>query len=321
MTTTPAADAEKLGPIGPLASVWESDTRVLIVNAFRAATADAAVAAERASTDLAISVHEFRKALRRARAVLALVRPAMNKDEHIAIRNELRSGRRAVSTERDHTVAISSLASLALESAERAVADGLLGVLREHGPNADEVSSHMLEGSRRAGMQVAALDAALPARIEWSTIVDGLARTYRDARDARKAAKRSTRAFHRWRRRSKEFDAQLTLIASYGGPRLAAIQSDYGEVSRVLGPIADLLMLSEFIEAHGKAWDREGFDVLAASIDRLISTQVGTARKDAKDLFKRRPAELARKVTKAIRKDATAPIERVEGDDPGDSHE
>jgi len=321
MTTTGAADDEKLGPIGPMASLWESNARVLVLDAFRTATSDAAVAAAKAGTDLASSVHELRKALRRAGAVLALVRPVMRKDEHAAIRNELRTVRRSVSTARDHTVAAAALAALPLEVEEREVADTLQAALTDQGPDATEISTSITEGAKRAEAQLEALDAALPDEVKWQTITRGVAGTYRRAREARKDAKRSRTAFHRWRRRTKELEAQLALLAEHSGERTEALRRSYGDISDVLGPVADLLMLRELINAHGKAWSPERFDVLAEAIERLTATQIRGARKLAKPLFASRPKELGKRVTKAIRKDANPPPPRIDGDDPGDSDE
>jgi CHAD domain-containing protein len=319
MTTKRAPDDEPLGPIGPVPSEWERDARTIIVSAFRAAARQVAEAASLASTDLATSVHEFRKALRRARATLALIRPVIGGEEFAAIRNELRTARRAVSAARDYTVALASLGALPLDPREREVAEVLLAILREHGPVTEEISAQMADGAQRAAQQASALDAALPTTVEWGTIAKGFARTYRQARNARKSAKRSRRAFHRWRRRTKEIDAQLTLVAAHGGTHTHALHAAYEEISNLLGPIADLLMLSELIEAHGKASDRDRFEVLAAGINRLAREQIRTARTAAKPLFRRSSSEMAKKVTKALHKDATPSAPRMEGDDPGDS--
>ncbi len=321
MTTTPAPDDEKLGPIGPAASRWESSARDLILEAFRTATTEAGTAAGKASKNLGTSVHELRKALRRAGAVLALVRPVIRKDEYAAIRNELRMARRAVSAARDRTVAEASLAALPLEAEEREVADMLLGTLNQDGLDASEISAKIAEGAQQARVQAEALDAALPAEVKWSDIAKGLAGTYRAARRARRDAKRSRKSFHRWRRRTKELDAQLSLVAEHAGERTAALQQGYEEISDVLGPIADLLMLRELIKAHGKAWAPERFDVLAKGIERLTVEQIRGARKQAKPLFEAPAKELAKRVGKAIRKDANPPPPSVEGDDPGDSDE
>jgi CHAD domain-containing protein len=319
MTSTRAPDDEQLGPIGPPASLWESNARDLVLTAFRAATADATEAAGKAAADLGTAVHELRKALRRAGAMLALVRPALRKDEHAAIRNELRTARRAVSAARDHTVAEESLAGLDLEAEAREVAQLLLEALRGGDLDSQAIAAQIAAGAEQARLQVEALDAALPEEVKWQVIVRGLAQTYREARSARKDAKRSRAAFHRWRRRTKELDAQLSLLAEHAGERTAALQHSYEEISDLLGPIADLLMLRELIDAHGKAWSRERFDVLADALEDLTAARIREARKQTKELFEPRPKELSRRIGKALRKDAHPPAPHAEDGDPGDS--
>jgi CHAD domain-containing protein len=319
MTTTRAPDDEQLGPIGPPASLWESNARELVLTAFRAAAADAGEAAGKAREDLSTSVHELRKALRRAGAMLALVQPVLRKDEHAAIRNELRMARRAVSTARDHSVAESSLARLPLEAEAREAANQLLAKLGAGEDGSGEVAAQVGEGAKKARLQVEALDAALPDEVPWKAIGRGLARTYREARSARKDARRSHSAFHRWRRRTKELDAQLSLLAEHAGERTQALQHSYEEISDVLGPVADLLMLRELIEAHGKAWSKERFEVLAEALEELTAEQIRAARAQAKPLFEARPKALARRVGKALRKDAHPSAPHVEDGDPGDS--
>jgi CHAD domain-containing protein len=321
MTRSSAADDEKLGPIRPLPSAWEHAARGIISAAFRSATEDAAAAAVLSSSDLRTSVHEFRKALRRACAMLALVRPALRKREFAAIRAELRAARRAVSAARDQSVAADSLAALALDPAEREVAEVLAAVLREHGPVEAELAEHMSRSAERARAQADALEAALSSELEWDVIAEGIAHTYRAARAARRGAKRSQPSFHRWRRRAKELDLQLTLVAAHGGERTEALHLAYEELSNQLGPIADLLMLRELIEAHGKASERVRFELLATCIDRLAKDRIGQARVSAKPLFGASASQFAKKITKAIRKDADPPAPRVEGDDPGDSED
>jgi CHAD domain-containing protein len=321
MTASSAADDEKLGPIGPLPSVWEHEARGIIIAAFRAATEDVAAAARLSATDLHTSVHEFRKALRRACALLALVRPALRKREYAAIRSELRTARRAASAARDQSVAADALAALALGPEEREIAEALVGVLRERGPVVADLTDHMSKSAERARAQADALDAALSSELEWDVIAEGLSHTYREARAARRGAKRSHSSFHRWRRRSKELDAQLTLVAAHGGERAEALHVAYEALSAQLGPIADLLMLGELIDAHGKASERGRFELLAKCIQRLSKERIQEARLLAKPLFAAPASRFAKQVTKAIRNDADPPAPRVEGDDPGDSED
>src|SRR5690348_16664786 len=83
----PFAEHDKLGPLGAKASVLdnESELRRVLVAEF-AATAEAArEAAGKVDAGAATAVHDYRKALRRARAVLSLVADALPKSERRAV--------------------------------------------------------------------------------------------------------------------------------------------------------------------------------------------------------------------------------------------
>src|SRR2546430_16400376 len=124
---------EKIGPLGVKASVLdnEPELRRALVREF-AATADAARdAAAKAERGAATAVHDYRKALRRARAVLSLVSDALPKSERRAVRRALREARRALGTARDHAVAPETLGQLALGDIERATAQAILQTAAE----------------------------------------------------------------------------------------------------------------------------------------------------------------------------------------------
>lgn len=320
MTTMGSADEGDLPALAPVASGWDGDPRAIVVNAFQAAVTDAEVAASAGAEDQDGAVHEYRKALRRARAILALVRPVLARDTHDAVRDELRSARREVSAARDHTVAATALAQLALESQEREGADFLLTTLRTEEPTSEDVCAHLQEGAHRARLQCATLEAALPGEVSMETIARGLARTYRQARTARRGAKRSRRAFHRWRRRTKELDAQLALLAAHAGERTESIRQAYSDLSNVLGPIADLIMLRTLSAEYRARHSDAPFADLEDALGGLASVQIRAARKLARPLFAPRPAKLTKMITRALRRDseATPPLD---GDDPGDSED
>ncbi len=297
------------------ATGWHREARGLLLAAFRAAVEDAETAARTASTDQDVAVHEYRKALRRARAIAALARPAIGRDAHDTIRDELRAARREVSAARDHTVAGAALAQLALESQEREGANHLILLLQNEEPSPEEVSARLLEGAERARQQSAALEQALPSDLDVGSLTRGLARTYRQARAARKAAKRSLRAFHRWRRRTKELDAQLAVLARHAGAHTEAIRQAYSDASAVLGPIADLIMLRSLADSYHHHHPESSFVELEDALARLADEQVGAARKLARPLFATRPRKLAKALRRALVSDTEAALQTATADD------
>lgn len=315
MNGSPPADAEGTTTTEP---GWRGDPRRLVLDAFRAAVADAASAAGRGESELDEAVHEYRKALRRARAILALLRPAIGRDAHDAIRDELRAARRQVSIARDHHVAGGALAQLALESQEREGANHLLVLLQSEEPAASESSAHMREGASCALEQLSFVEGVAPDDLTVADLVEGLAHTYRQARAARRAAKNSRRAFHRWRRRCKELDAQLALLSAHAGERTAELRRLYGDIADSLGPIADLIMLRDLAASYRARHPDAPFRELEDAIGALTRVQIRSARKLAKPLFLAKPRKLAKLARRAIEQDCTAQAS-PEGDDPGDS--
>lgn len=314
MTGRTPADAEG----NPTAQGWRGDPRRLVLEAFRAAIADASSAASRAESELDEAVHEYRKALRRARAIWALLRPAVGRDAHDAIRDELRAARRQVSIARDHHVAGGALAQLALESQEREGANHLLLLLQSEEPAASESCAHLRQGASSAMEQLSFVEQLAPDDLTVADLVEGLAGTYRQARAARRAAKNSRRAFHRWRRRCKELDAQFALLAAHAGERTAELRRLYGEVADSLGPIADLIMLRDLSAAYRARHPDAPFAELEDALGDLTRAQIRSARKLAKPLFVAKPGKLSKLVRRAIEQDL-ADQAAPEGDDPGDS--
>jgi CHAD domain-containing protein len=314
----PFAEHDKLGPLGTKTSVLhnEAELRRALVNEFLA-TADAArEAAGKADKSVTEAVHEYRKALRRARAVLSLVADALPKSERRAVRRALQEARRALSTARDHAVAPETLSHLQLGEVERETANAILATAREAMPATPELRQLLAEGAARAAAQVEALEAALPTTIEWDTVAKGVRSVYDAARRARKAGKRSKRQFHTWRRRSKELTYQLELLSGYAGVATTELHHEIEGVTDAQGPAVDLIMLRDFVRTYGDGVAREAFDGLMMAIDAQLDDLMRDSRSAGKVAFKRKPKKFTRRLTKLVHKDL-APA--TAGDElPGD---
>ena len=319
MTTTtdtksalPYPEHDKLGPLGIQTSVIQDAAllRGVLIRAFEAAAHDARDAvADLDKGSAASAVHESRKALRRARAVLGLVGSALPKNERRAVKTALQEARRALSTVRDHAVAPETLAQLTLDDADRETAQRVLANAGESMPATAEIKQLLAESAARAAAQAEALQAALPQELDWHTVAEGLAETYAEARRAVSAAKRSKSWFHTWRRRSKELVYQLDLIAKHGGPRIAAIHGEISGVTDTLGPAVDLIMLREFVATHAQGIAAEAVEHLRDTIDHHLDELMKTSRKAARDAFHAKPKKLEKRITKSLRRDLAPPDE------------
>lgn len=308
----PYPEHDKLGPLGMRTSVVDDPVQLrgALLRAFETATQAARDAvAEVDHGSAATAVHDARKALRRARAVLGLIGSALPKGERRAVKTALQEARRALSTVRDHAVAPDTLAGLALDDADRETANRVLANAAEAMPPAADIKQVLAECAARAAAQAEALQAALPHEIDWDTVADGLATTYGEARHAVGAAKRSKAWFHTWRRRSKELVYQLDFLAKHAGPRIAAIQSEIAGVTHSLGPAVDLIMLREFIATYGAGIPADAIARLRTTLDHNLDELMKSTRKAARDTFHAKPKKLEKRVTKSLRRDLAPPDE------------
>jgi CHAD domain-containing protein len=303
----PYREEDKLGPLGArISALYDPvDLRKTLLREFRIAVSDAKTAAGAVDLGAAKAVHDARKALRRARGVVAMVAGELPKSERKAVSRALREARRALSTVRDHAVAPETLALLPLGDEDRATAKRLLDSAAEALPAITEIKQLLGESAARAAAQAEALEASLPPEISWDTVVDGIRGIYGEARHARRAGKHSKQWFHTWRRRSKELTYQLELVAGHAGARAAAIQSEIAGVSDTLGPAVDLVMLLEFVDTYGQGLGQDEIDHLKLAIDAQLDDLMAETRKAARDTFSQKPRRFAKRLTKAVRRDLT----------------
>jgi len=308
-TTAVFTEPDKLGPLGNKQAALENDAdlRHALVAEFAATAAAARDAAASVDHGAATAVHSYRKALRRARAVLELVASALPKSERRAVRRALREARRALGSARDHAVAPETLGRLPLGDVERATAKAIVDHAAEAMAPLAEIKQLLAEGAARAAAQVEALEAALPPTISWETVARGFRDVYDDARAARKLAKSSKRSFHSWRRRSKELTYQLELLAGYAGPHVAEIHAEIAGATDPQGPAVDLIMLRDFVRAYSEGVDADNHAFLVAAIDVQLAGLMKDARKAGKEAFRRSPRKFARRLSKAVRRDLAPP--------------
>jgi CHAD domain-containing protein len=303
----PYAESDKIGPLGTKRSILDDDTelRRTMISEFQAAADAAREAAASVDKNAPTAVHEYRKALRRARAVLALVSHALPRSERRALLRALREARRALGTARDQAVVPHTMSAIELDEVDRATATSIISSSDAAVPANAEVKQLLAEGAARAAAQVEALEASLPQHLHWSTVERGVRDTYDAARRARKSAKRSRRAFHTWRRRSKELTYQLEIIAAYAGSRTSELHREIEHVTDTQGPAVDLLMLRDLARTHGTEIASEALDRLTGALEMQLDDLITDSRRAGRDAFKRKPRRFARRVTKSVRRDAT----------------
>ncbi|MFN0250652.1 MAG: CHAD domain-containing protein [Kofleriaceae bacterium] len=302
-------EEDKLGPLGArVSALWDpTNLRKVLVREFNATVAKAKEAAAFVEQSPTIAVHEARKALRRARAVLMMVSNALPKGERRAVRAALQESRRSLSTARDHAVAPEMLASIVLSDEDRSIAKRVLDNAAEALPPTQELKQLLAEAATRAAAQAEALEAALPQELEWKVVIDGIKDVYAEARDARRRGKKSKAWFHTWRRRSKELVYQLELVAEHAGQRMNAIHDELEGIANTQSPAVDLIMLRDFVNTYGQGIAPDAIEHLRDSIDSAVDELMTTARDAGRDAYSQRPKKFAKRLAKAVKRDLTPP--------------
>lgn len=286
-------------PLSPL--VDDVELRAALVGEFRASAQAARDAAANAEGEPRSAVHNYRKALRRARAVLTLVAGDLPKSERAAIRHALRQARRGLGQARDHAVAPPTLEHLALRDTERTAAHDIIAKAAAAQPSTAEAKQLLAEGAARALAQVEALEAALPSAVRWSSVIKGVRSTYRTARRARRASKRDATAFHRWRRRSKELTYQLDVLARLVGDAVRELYHRCETATDAQGPAVDLIMVRQFVRSHAEGIAPDAIGGLLDEVERQLDDLMRDARDAGKAMFRAKPRKFARRLAKAIR--------------------
>lgn len=301
----PYTEHDKLGPLGTKPSTLDDpiDLRAKLIAEFQQAVSAAKEAAAAVDRGWETAVHDSRKALRRARAVLAMITHALPKSERRAVRAALQDARRSLSMVRDHTVAAPSAGSLQLDNDDLDTAKRVLDNAAEALPTTSEIKQLLAEAATRAAAQAEALVAALPPAIDEKIVFEGIEDTYEEARTARQKAKDSKAWFHVWRRRTKELVYELEFVSKHAGARTSAIHEELGAVSDTLGRAVDLIMLRDFVQTHGQGIGDDHIDQLRAAIDERLEIEMKDARKNAKDAFEQKPKKFTKRLVKSVRRD------------------
>lgn len=248
--------------------------------------------AETAAADPATAVHQHRKALRRARAVIRLARPLLSRRSMHRLDVSLKEAHRSQSNARDAGVLEHAL-SIAGEPAEQTGELG--GALEAH--RRRELDDQRIAAALAASVEAirdipARFAQALPEEVELDDLLRGLRRSYRRARAelARVETVADPFHIHNWRKRNKDVTYQLELLAPVLGARAAKRRERHADLSQQLGEVTDLFVLRRFIEQLDPSVAQR--DELLARIDRLADKKLSDALDDGAPLFSRRPKKL-----------------------------
>jgi len=202
-------------------------------------------------------IHYARKAMKRMRGLLRLVRWQLSSDEYQRENASCRDAARQLAGLRDATVLVATLDSLATDPDEDARRLGLL-------------VRHALEDRRRAAWddraagreqavgEVLAHVMATDARVDvwplkrngWKMVNDGLSRVYRRGRSEFDACRwqPSTERLHQWRKRVKYLYYQIHILQPMWPVMMNAWEEELDRLGDLLGDDHDLAVLRQRLQ-------------------------------------------------------------------------
>ena len=220
------------------------------------------------------AVHSARKAIKKERSLLRLVRGAVPAKQRRRENTALREAARGLSDARDAEVMIDTLDDLSeryVGQVPEAAFDAIRPQLEQ---TRDERRAHLLASAlgNRAVQELG----TVKARSEtwklngdgWEALAGGLTRAYADGRSAfaRARTDRTSETWHAWRKRVKDLWYQERLLAGVCGPATRGQAKDAGDLSDLLGDDHDLGVLRAAL-VEGRVRAPADLDAIVALID------------------------------------------------------
>ncbi len=236
------------------------------------------------------AVHEVRKAMRRVRGLLRLVRDELGPDVYRFENIRLRDTGRLISEARNAAVALDTLATVESRYAELLVTDVFAGVrgalearksgIVEHAIGDPEQRRQIVDALRSARARYAALPlegilgkpSTKPSiRNSYRAIAPGLARTYNRGRLRMADAYRSPSAerFHEWRKRVRYLRFELETLTELWPEAINGIVFAVNDLGDTLGADHDLAELKSLVhDDHALTSGKRERDLLTALLEQ-----------------------------------------------------
>ena len=236
---------------------------------------------DRISDDPVSAVHAARKAIKKERGLLRLVRGSMPPADRRRENAALRDAAHELSGTRDAEVMIKTLDGLSQRYAGQ-LPESTFAEIRDKLERQRDAHRRRLVDSALGAQAVQELG-AVRVRAEdwrltrggWAALQDGLKRSYKDGRRAflRARCDPSAAALHEWRKRAKDLWYEQRLLGRAGGPAIAGQAKDAHRLSDLLGDDHDLVVLRRELAEAGLRVAADTDAVVALIDERRRSLQ------------------------------------------------
>jgi CHAD domain-containing protein len=252
------------------------------------------------TSDRVEDLHFVRVTIKRLRAILRLIRPAIKKRAFDRENVRLRTAARRLSIARDADVAGQTLATLpfAKQSEMDSAAVALAGFRKNGAPEADmsktmKVTALDLDQTRRN------LHRLRISRHEWKAIEPGVRKVYRQCRKRMKRAlgHGDDDAYHKWRIRIKSLYYELQMLQSVWPARLTKMVAGLNKLQDQIGADHDLVVLKRSLY---RSPDRFGGSESVERVLRSVNDKRRKLRRTTdplgKAIFDRTPRSFVREL-------------------------
>jgi 4-aminobutyrate aminotransferase-like enzyme/Ser/Thr protein kinase RdoA (MazF antagonist)/CHAD domain-containing protein len=275
-------------------------------------------------------VHAARKAMKRVRGLLRMVRGPLGTPTYRTVNDALRDAARVLAPARDAAATIETFADVisrhprVLDAA--AVAD-ISATLEQNDfthrarlaadPAVVQDVSAALLSSRARLTEVKLTASPGPADGDFSLIERGLRRTYKRCRTgfATASADPTEEAFHRWRKDVKYLRYQLEALVAYAPESLGDRASDLDTLGELLGSSQDLVVLRhtlhDVMQSSANHAEATGLSSLSALMRTDLDALNRSAAEMAEAVFDPRPRAFVESVRVAFTKPEHVEIARA----------
>ena len=207
------------------------------------------------------AIHEARKEIKRARAVLRLARPNVRKKEFREVRKQLRKAAAQLAKPRDADVKAITLREMTRRFKTELPPGPFRNLRVKLRRDAERQMDKFLKDGERAKVDRALRRAAKGFRQftlnadGWDALTPGVEAVYRECREAYRRALQtnSSEDFHEWRKSAKQLWYQLKLLEQIWPEQMNRMVCELETVGEYLGEDHDLFMLEETLEHEGRS--------------------------------------------------------------------
>jgi CHAD domain-containing protein len=258
---------------------------------------------EHVETDPEEAVHAARKAIKKERSLLRLVRGSIEPHRRRSDNRTLRDAARGLSQTRDAEAMIQTLEDLADRYAGQLPARAFEAVRQPLEARRDDQRAELTATTQR--VQAINELAGVRARLQswelsddgWDAIEDGLLRSYTDGRRAFRRARRSGTSddWHGWRKRAKDLWYQQRLLSPVAGPAVDGQAKDAHRLADLLGDDHDLAVLRSALVSRELEVITD-LDAILGLIEHRRQQLQAQARQIGARVYAEKPKVFARRV-------------------------